>query len=54
MKIDDYRLIVTLADAETLRKAAALLYISQPAVSQRLKSIEQEWGRPFSFARRKN
>jgi DNA-binding transcriptional LysR family regulator len=44
MKIDDYRLLVALADEETLRKAADTLYISQPAVSQRLKSIEQEWG----------
>lgn len=44
MKVDDYRLLVALADAETLRKAADTLYISQPAVSQRLKSIEQEWG----------
>ncbi|ULG72457.1 LysR family transcriptional regulator [Macrococcus brunensis] len=53
MKIDDYRLIVTLADAETLRKAAALLYISQPAVSQRLKSIEQEWGTPIFIRTKK-
>ncbi|KAA1042382.1 LysR family transcriptional regulator [Macrococcus equipercicus] len=44
MKIDDYRLLVALADEETLRKAADTLYISQPAVSQRLKSIEREWG----------
>ncbi|MCU7556214.1 LysR family transcriptional regulator [Macrococcus capreoli] len=44
MKIDDYRLLVALADEETLRKAADTLYISQPAVSQRLKSIETEWG----------
>lgn len=43
MKIDDYRLLVALADEETLRKAADTLYISQPAVSQRLKSIETEW-----------
>ncbi|TDM03605.1 LysR family transcriptional regulator [Macrococcus carouselicus] len=53
MKIDDYRLIVTLADAETLRKAAAMLYISQPAVSQRLKSIEQEWGTPIFIRTKK-
>lgn len=44
MKVDDYRLLVTLADEETLRKAADTLYISQPAVSQRLKSIEAYWG----------
>lgn len=44
MKIDDYRLLVALDEAETLRKAAEMLYISQPAVSQRLKTIENDWG----------
>ncbi|UJS28326.1 LysR family transcriptional regulator [Macrococcoides canis] len=44
MKIDDYRLLVALDEEETLRKAAETLYISQPAVSQRLKTIENDWG----------
>lgn len=44
MKVDDYKLLVTLDEAKTLRKAAEMLYISQPAVSQRLRSIENEWG----------
>ena len=44
MKIDDYRLLVALSEQGTLRKAADTLYISQPAVSQRLKTIEDEWG----------
>ncbi|CAM4259563.1 LysR family transcriptional regulator [Lacicoccus alkaliphilus] len=44
MKVDDYKLLVTLHEAKTLRQAAERLYISQPAVSQRLKSIEEEWG----------
>lgn len=44
MKVDDYKLLVTLDEAKTLRKAAEKLYISQPAVSQRLRSIENEWG----------
>ena len=44
MKVDDYRLLATLSEAKTLRKAAEKLYISQPAVSQRMKSIEDEWG----------
>ena len=44
VKVDDYRLLATLSEAKTLRKAAEKLYISQPAVSQRLKSIEDEWG----------
>lgn len=41
MKIDDYRLLITLDETKTLRKAAEILYISQPAVTQRLKAIEQ-------------
>lgn len=44
MKVDDYKLLVTLHEAKTLRQAAERLFISQPAVSQRLKSIEEEWG----------
>ncbi|MCG7331562.1 LysR family transcriptional regulator [Salinicoccus roseus] len=44
MKVDDYKLLVTLDETRTLRRAAEKLFISQPAVSQRLKSIEDEWG----------
>lgn len=44
MKIDDYRLITTLDETKTLRKAAEMLYISQPAVTQRLKAIENAFG----------
>ena len=40
MKIDDYRLLTTLDETKTLRKAAEILYISQPAVTQRLKAIK--------------
>ena len=44
MKIDDYRLLITLDETKTLRKAAEILYISQPAVTQRLKAIENAFG----------
>lgn len=44
MKIDDYRLLITLDETKTLRKAAEILYISQPAVTQRLKAIEATFG----------
>lgn len=44
MKIDDYRLLITLDETKTLRKAAEILYISQPAVTQRLKAIEVAFG----------
>ena len=40
LKVDDYKLLVTLEDVKTLRKAADILYISQPAVSQRLKQLK--------------
>lgn len=44
MRFDDYELLVTLDKEKTLRQAAEKLYISQPAVSQRLKTIENYWG----------
>ncbi|MDK7926052.1 MAG: LysR family transcriptional regulator [Staphylococcus simulans] len=44
MKIEDYRLLITLDETRTLRKAAEILYISQPAVTQRLKAIESGFG----------
>ena len=44
MKIEDYRLLTTLDETKTLRKAAEILYISQPAVTQRLKAIESAFG----------
>lgn len=44
MKIEDYRLLITLDETKTLRKAAEILYISQPAVTQRLKAIENAFG----------
>ena len=53
MKIDDYRLLITLDETKTLRKAAEILYISQPAVTQRLKAIEAAFGVEI-FIRTKN
>ncbi|MCI2948217.1 LysR family transcriptional regulator [Staphylococcus caledonicus] len=44
MKIEDYQLLITLDETKTLRKAAEVLYISQPAVTQRLKAIENSFG----------
>ena len=43
MKIEDYRLLITLDETKTLRKRE-ILYISQPAVTQRLKAIEHSFG----------
>ncbi|WP_179107209.1 LysR family transcriptional regulator [Sediminibacillus massiliensis] len=44
MKKDDYELLVGLKRAGTIRGAAQQLLISQPAISQRLKQIEDQWG----------
>ena len=49
MKIDDYRLLITLDETKTLRKAAEILYISQPAVTQRLKAVRQHLELRFLF-----
>ncbi|MDL4841073.1 LysR family transcriptional regulator [Aquibacillus rhizosphaerae] len=43
MRIDDYQLLLAIRMGKTIRKAAEQLFISQPAVSQRLKSIEEQW-----------
>ena len=45
MKIEDYQLLITLDETKTLRKAAEILYISQPAVTQRLKQLNMRLGR---------
>lgn len=52
MKIEDYRLLTTLNETKTLRKAAEILYISQPAVTQRLKAIESAFGVDILSVRR--
>ena len=54
MKIDDYRLLITLDETKTLRKAAEILYISQPAVTQRLKAIESSFELKYLYAQRNN
>jgi len=44
MKIDDYALLVKLNEIGTVRGTAKAILISQPAVSQRLKFIEEYFG----------
>lgn len=44
MKIDDYALLVKLHEIGTIRGTAKQILISQPAVTQRLKYIEQYFG----------
>ncbi|MEI7611816.1 MAG: LysR family transcriptional regulator [Betaproteobacteria bacterium] len=40
----DWRILKTIAEEKNITKAAARLYISQPALTYRLKNIEQEFG----------
>lgn len=42
--MNEFKLIKTLAEEGNMRKAAERLFITQPALSQRLRSIEKEWG----------
>ncbi|WP_067728359.1 LysR family transcriptional regulator [Oceanobacillus damuensis] len=44
MKIDDYELLIKLNEIGTIRGTAKVILISQPAVTQRLKYIEEQFG----------
>ncbi|ARI78939.1 LysR family transcriptional regulator [Halobacillus mangrovi] len=44
MKIDDYRLLINLKDYRTIRATAKKVLISQPAITQRLKYVEETLG----------
>lgn len=43
MPMTELEMIKTLAEEGNMRKAAERLFLSQPALSQRLQSIEKEW-----------
>lgn len=49
-KILEY--VIAIAEEKSLSKAAERLYLSQPALSQRLKKLEDELGTPL-FLREK-
>jgi DNA-binding transcriptional LysR family regulator len=44
MAFSEYQLMSVLAQEMNMRKAAERLFVSQPALSQRLQNIEKEWG----------
>jgi DNA-binding transcriptional LysR family regulator len=44
MAFSEYQLLQVLAQEMNMRKAAERLFVSQPALSQRLQNIEKEWG----------
>ncbi|SFD81970.1 DNA-binding transcriptional regulator, LysR family [Lentibacillus persicus] len=47
MKIEDYELLLKLKEVGTIRGTAKAILISQPAVTQRLKYIEEYFGHPI-------
>lgn len=44
MSNTDLRFLTVLAEEMNMRKAAEKLFVSQPALSQRLQNIEKQWG----------
>ncbi|MFB6465726.1 LysR family transcriptional regulator [Cytobacillus sp. Hz8] len=42
--LSEFQLLAILASEMNMRKAAERLFVSQPALSQRLQTIEKEWG----------
>lgn len=42
--LSEFHLLAVLAQEMNMRKAAERLFVSQPALSQRLQTIEKEWG----------
>lgn len=43
----EYKVLSILDEEKNMRRAAERLYVSQPALSQRLQSIEKAWGVPI-------
>ncbi|MBO9130349.1 LysR family transcriptional regulator [Bacillus sp. 165] len=43
MQLDDLRMMIVLAQESNMRKAAERLFVSQPALSQRLQTMEKTW-----------
>lgn len=44
MQLQELQMLVVLAEELNMRKAAERLFVSQPALSQRLQTIEKSWG----------
>ncbi|MCF6136917.1 LysR family transcriptional regulator [Pseudalkalibacillus berkeleyi] len=44
MQLTEFNVLSVLGEELNMRKASERLYVSQPALSQRLQSIEQRWG----------
>ncbi|XQY93274.1 LysR family transcriptional regulator [Metabacillus sp. HB246100] len=47
MQTSELRMLAVLSEEMNMRKAAERLFVSQPALSQRLQTIEKSWGFPI-------
>ena len=45
MQVSEVEVLIILAEELNMRKAAERLFVSQPALSQRLVTIEHQWGK---------
>lgn len=53
MQFQELHMLVVLSEELNMRKAFERLFVSQPALSQRLQTIEKEWGIKIFFVLRK-
>ncbi|HET7616335.1 MAG TPA: LysR family transcriptional regulator [Bacillales bacterium] len=53
MQLVELKILSVLAEERNMRKAADRLFVSQPALSQRLQSIEREWETPIFLRSKK-
>lgn len=53
MIVTEYELLVCLAAELNMRKSAEKLFLSQPALSQRLQTIESRWETKIFFTNAK-
>ena len=49
MNVKDYRYIVEIAEQKSISKAAAVLYITQSALTRFLQRVEEELGAALFF-----
>lgn len=53
MRLQELHMLVVLSEELNMRKASERLFVSQPALSQRLQTIEKEWGTKIFFRSQK-
>lgn len=44
MKDSDWRILVTLYEKKSMTKAAEALFLTQPALTKKVRAMEEEWG----------